>query len=360
MNLSPQQDGAAREFTRWFRNRTTPVFRLFGYAGTGKTTLARQLADDVSHKTVHAAFTGKAALMLKNRGCTDASTIHSLIYRPVEKRDGTVEYEINDNSPLRDASLCVVDECSMVDEALARDLLSFNIPILALGDPAQLPPVAGAGYFTDAEPDFMLTEIHRQVAGNPIIAMSIDVREGRSLAYGEYDGSRVIRRADLLEDDVLRANQILVGKNVTRQNINAKVRAITGRPAGAPVRGDKVVCLKNNHTKGLLNGGLWKVDSAYRDQDAHKMLVSPEDEGKSTAISVPDEFFRGKEADLDWRARKRVDEFTYGYALTVHKAQGSQWDDVVIFDESAVFREHRARHLYTAITRAAKRVTIVQ
>lgn len=360
MIRSPQQDVAAREFSHWFRNPSSPVFRLFGYAGTGKTTLAKHLAGDVSHRTVFAAFTGKAALMLKRRGCADASTIHSLIYRPVEKRDGSVEYEINDNSPLREASLCVIDECSMVDEDLAADLLSFNVPILALGDPAQLPPVAGAGYFTEAEPDVMLTEIHRQLTGNPIISMSIDVREGRRLAYGDYGSSRVIRRADLLEEDVLKADQILVGKNITRQNINAKFRQITGKPPGAPTKGDKVVCLKNNHNKGLLNGGLWEVQSTYRDQNAHRMVVTPEDEGSATAIVVPDEFFRGTEKELDWRALKRVDQFTYGYALTVHKSQGSQWDDVVIFDESAVFREDRHRHLYTAITRAAKRVTVVQ
>ncbi|WP_020187812.1 AAA family ATPase [Methylopila sp. 73B] len=360
MILSPQQEIAAADFTRWFRSPSSPVYRLFGYAGTGKTTLAKQLAESVSYSTRYAAFTGKAALMLKRRGCTDASTIHSLIYRPVEKRDGSVEYELNTNGPLRDATLLVIDECSMVDEDLARDLLSFNVPILALGDPAQLPPVSGAGYFTDAEPDTMLTEIHRQLAGNPIIRMSIDIREGRRLALGQYGQSRVIRRADLTEEDVLQADQVLVGRNVTRQQINTKFRGLLGRPS-APTTGDKLVCLKNKRDRGLLNGGLWRVDRAMHDvSGVHRMKVTSEDEAAAADIVVPNEFFTGEEAKLDWRARKRIDEFTYGYALTVHKSQGSQWDDVVVFDESSFFREHATAHLYTALTRAAKRVTIVQ
>ncbi|MGZ5999644.1 MAG: ATP-binding domain-containing protein, partial [Rhizomicrobium sp.] len=80
---------------------------------------------------------------------------------------------------------------------------------------------------------------------------------------------------------------------------------------------------------------------------------------KGMKVSVRQECFTGKVDALDWPQRKKYDEFDYGYVLTVHKAQGSQWDDVVLFDESFAFPESRARWLYTGITRAAKTLTVV-
>ena len=81
---------------------------------------------------------------------------------------------------------------------------------------------------------------------------------------------------------------------------------------------------------------------------------------KSVKVAVLKAFFEGTEGELAYPIRRESDEFDYGYALTVHKAQGSQWDDVLLFDESYAFREHRARWLYTGLTRAAKRLTIVR
>jgi exodeoxyribonuclease-5 len=135
------------------RNGTPPVFRLFGYAGTGKTTLARHIADGVDGEVKFAAFTGKAALVMRNKGCDNASTIHSLIYRARESGVEQPSFELWDDAPASKAKLIVIDECSMVDAELGRDLMSFDCPLLVLGDPAQLPPIQGGGFFTDSEPD---------------------------------------------------------------------------------------------------------------------------------------------------------------------------------------------------------------
>ncbi len=157
---------------RWLKRGEPQVFRLFGYAGVGKTTLARHVAEAADGETAFAAFTGKAAMVMRAHGCPGATTIHALIYRASEGADGAPTFTINEDGPASRASLIVIDECSMVDAELARDLLSFGKPILVLGDPFQLPPVKGGGYFTDAAPDVMLTEIHRQAEDNPIIRLA--------------------------------------------------------------------------------------------------------------------------------------------------------------------------------------------
>src|SRR4029078_10560812 len=123
------------------RSGTPQVFRLFGYAGTGKTTLARHLAECVRAKVLFAAFTGKAALVMRSKGCERASTIHSLIYKPRESGEEIPSFDLWDDAPASKAALIVIDECSMVDAELGRDLMPFGVPVLVLGDPAQLPPI---------------------------------------------------------------------------------------------------------------------------------------------------------------------------------------------------------------------------
>ena len=378
MSWSPQQDQAINAVAAWLRDRRAPqVFRLFGFAGSGKTTLARHLAQDVVGQVLYACFTGKAALVLRKKGCESASTIHSLIYKPVEDPvSGITTFVLNPDSAVATASLVVIDEVSMVGEDLARDLLSYGTKVLVLGDPAQLPPVKGEGYFINAKADVMLTEVHRQAAENPIIRLSMDVRQGRGMQPGRYGDSLVVRRTDVDKDAmremVLAADQLLCGRNKTRQTFNQRVRelrGIAGRLAPwHPVEGDRLVCLRNNGTKGLLNGGLWDVNSvsyepptARRAHGVFEMEVESVDEpGRAhVEVSTPEQFFKGTEQDMDWRERKRADEFCHGYALTVHKAQGSAWDNVLLFDESSVFRENAAKHLYTGITRAAERVTVI-
>ena len=360
---SAEQSAALDKVGRWLKAGEPQVFRLFGYAGVGKTTLARHVAEAASGEAAFAAFTGKAALVLRSKGCVGASTIHALIYRASEGEEGAPTFKLNHDGPASKASLIVIDECSMVDEELGRDLLSFGKPILVLGDPAQLPPVKGGGFFTEAAPDVMLTEIHRQAENNPIIRLSEIVRAGGEIPYGVYGDSRVIRRDEIEAPQVLAADQVLIGLNRTRRLYNKRIRTLRGVAETLPVAGDKLVCLRNDRTKGLINGGLWRVEElGGLKKDFVKMSVRSEDEpGRSLAkVAVLKAFFEGTEADLPYPIRRESDEFDYGYALTVHKAQGSQWDDVILFDESGAFREHRARWLYTGVTRAAQRLTLVR
>jgi exodeoxyribonuclease-5 len=333
---------------------------------------------------------------MRSKGCWDARTIHSLIYQPREKgtdrlqtlqlelgryyEEGVCEeslqfrsllrqiedekkavksphFELNLDSDLASASLLIVDEISMVGGKMVDDLLYFRVPILVLGDPAQLPPVASAGYFTKREPDVLLTEIHRQAKDDPIIRMSMDVREGRGLQYGTYGESSVIRLADF-DPASINGAQMLVGLNETRRKANAFCRAKRGFTGQIPVVGDRLVCLRNNHELGLLNGTLWNVDSVGAGCDDLRTLGLTGEEGQSIFVEAFDHPFKGEEIP-HW-LRREAEHFEYGYCLTVHKAQGSEWDDVLLRDESACFRQDADRWLYTGITRAAKKVTVVR
>jgi exodeoxyribonuclease-5 len=367
--FSPHQETALRTVADWLkrtpgRKSTPPVFRLFGYAGTGKTTLARHIAAGVDGKVLFAAFTGKAAMVMRSKGCERASTIHSLIYRARESDEELPSFELWDNAPAASAKLIVIDECSMVDAELGRDLLSFGVPLLVLGDPAQLPPVQGGGFFTDAEPDVMLTEVHRQAQEDPIVRLSMQVRAGERIEPGIYGRTQVVSRSDLDPQRVLDADQVLVGRNATRRAYNMRMRQRRGLDDPMPQAGDKLVCLRNNRRKGLFNGSLWSVGerltSRARAGTVRLRLLPEEESGrKPVKVAIRPECFSGGIEDLEWLIRKRYDEFDYGYVLTVHKAQGSQWDDVVLFDESYAFSDSRDRWLYTGITRAAKQLTIV-
>jgi len=368
---SPQQDSALQAVARWLkatRAGAPQVFRLFGYAGAGKTTLAREIAAGVNGQVLFGAFTGKAAHVLHQKGCSGASTIHSMIYTLEDDDRDEPHFILNPDSPVRGASLVIIDEVSMVDEALGRDLLSFGTPILVLGDPAQLPPVKGTGFFTEAEPDVMLTEVHRQAAESPIIRLATEVRQGGRLSIGEFGDARVIARAAVTPEQVLAADQVLVGLNKTRHAYNARIRTLKGIASETPIVGDKLVCLKNAKEKRLLNGSLWSVVEAPTPRKADRrdgttpLVVTPDDAGaraRDVDVRVKNEFWSGRDGDLDWRDKRGTEEFTFGYALTCHKAQGSQWNDIIVFDESATFREDRARWLYTAITRAATKLTVV-
>ncbi|AMM84343.1 ATP-dependent RecD-like DNA helicase [Martelella sp. AD-3] len=374
MEFSPQQDEALKAVSRWLKEGRSPVFRLFGFAGTGKTTLARHFAEHVDGEVLFAAFTGKAAQVLRSRGASNARTIHSLIYRP--KGEEMIEdeetgktsvapmFSINRQSPLAKAALIIIDECSMVDEKLGQDLVSFGTPVLVLGDPGQLPPVSGGGYFTNHEPDYLLTEIHRQARDNPIIDLAMRVREGDEIPLGDYGQAKVITKRDVTQDLVLDADQVLVGTNRTRRRYNQRLRELKGFSQVYPQAGDKLVCLRNDPAKGLLNGSLWKVMSASKEtvKPGINLLVNPEEDDPdrgAARIKLLKAAFEDSQTEIPWSTKKRYDDFDYGYALTVHKAQGSQWNNVVLFDESWAFRDTRERWLYTAITRAAERLTIV-
>lgn len=370
MTWSPQQDAAIKAVSSWLKDPCgAQTFRLFGYAGTGKTTLAKELAAAVKGKVLYATFTGKAALVLRKKGCDDASTIHSLIYRVETDEDtGEARFELNPDSELADAALLIVDEVSMVGDDLARDLLSFGTRILVLGDPAQLPPVKGEGYFINAEPDVMLTEVHRQAQDNPIIRMSMEIREGGRLTPGAYGDSLIARSASLGRDRlgelVLGADQLLCGLNRTRTQYNHRMRAMKGLVGKAqpwhPTVGDRLICLRNDKSKAIFNGGIWDAEKVKFGDDRFEIRVRSLDEDRDPlTVDVLEPFFNGTEQSIPWQEKRGTQEFTFGWAITVHKSQGSSWPHVIVFDESGVFRESKRNHLYTAITRAEERVTVI-
>ena len=183
----------------------------------------------------------------------------------------------------------------------------------------------------------MLTEVHRQAQDDPIVRLSMEIRAGNPLTQGQYGETQVVRRDALDPKRVLDADQVLVGRNVTRRAYNARLRERRGFADALPMAGDKLVCLRNNRRKGLFNGGLWMVKERPkpRRQIIRMQLKPDEDLGERLIkVSVRPECFTGAIEEFDWPQRKAYDEFDFGYVLTVHKAQGSQWDDVVLFDES--------------------------
>jgi exodeoxyribonuclease-5 len=409
MKWSPQQDKALVDAAAFLKS-DHQVHRIFGYAGTGKTTLARHIAQDAGN-VLFAAYTGKAAHVLQTKGCAGASTIHSLIYTSrdrskkklkemeeavsmlsddldsddltqdsrnkiiarikdinkllVRERENASKpaFNLNPESVVREADLVIIDECSMIDAAMGADLLSFGTKILVLGDPAQLPPIGGAGYFTEGvTPDTMLDEIHRQAEDSPIIRMATDTRLGKQLDYGSYgDGCRVIMPKDVVREMATGADQILVGKNKTRFSTNSRIRSIKGLHDPYPVPGDRLVCLRNNHELGLLNGAIFYVVEVGGVMDSKVLMtIRPEDGESTTEVLAHEHYFLGKGDELNWFEKKEAEEFDFGYALTVHKSQGSQWNSVYLTDESHCFRSDRWRWLYTGITRAAEELTVVR
>jgi len=411
MRFSPQQDKALLQVDDWYRFGGKQVFHLFGYAGTGKTTLARHLAENIDGDVLFAAYTGKAAHVLKTKGCENASTIHSLIYRSRDKSKAHLQkleqeleallktlhnaevdhinnhprvkslrkeiadeihnssqpfFTLNTESIIKNASLVIIDECSMVGPTMGEDLLSFGVPVLVLGDPAQLPPIGAAGYFTEGvRPDIMLDEVHRQAAESPILRMATKVRNGEFLEVGDYgENCQVYRQGTKLEkEQMLAYDQLLVGKNTTRYASNIKMRRLLDINDIYPVVGDRLVCLRNNGELGLLNGAIFNVTDVegVMDNKVH-MSVQSEDSPMSVSVASHEHHFLGQGDELkkQYWLRGEAEEFDYGYALTVHKSQGSQWDNVCVFDESGVFRDQRFRWLYTAITRAAGSVSVVK
>jgi exodeoxyribonuclease V len=372
-----QQREAIAAILSWLERRDRPYFYLAGYAGTGKTTLAAHIGRQLAGTVIFGAYTGKAADVMRKKGCADAATLDSLIYRPRVQvtctatppcssppcsercryqRERYVGRELNKDGPLVGAKLCVVDEASMIGEQLGRDLLSFGVPVFTLGDMAQLPPVGDAGFFTRRAPDFELTQVHRQALASPVIQLATRARQGLPLRLGEYGDSAVVSGADICTKELLNFDQVICGTHHTRNALNKEIRRELGYGGLTPERGEKVLCLKNNRGKGLRNGTLWTVIEALRTRDGYVEMEVESEDGFKVDVVAPVEGFTawdGSGADLP------MQPFAFGYCITCHKAQGSQWDSILVIDESGVFRQHRWRWLYTAITRAVERVVVV-
>jgi exodeoxyribonuclease-5 len=409
MLLSKEQNKAIQIVMDWYTQKPHSknkgqVFKLFGYAGTGKTTLAKEVLALITGEVIFGAYTGKAASVMRAKGCVGAETIHSLIYLVKDKskalllefeqelldkiaykdelEDDTAKaradadikrlhkiiederkklsspsFSLNPDSQLHDAALLILDEGSMIDTEMGQDLLSFKIPILVLGDPEQLPPIYGAGFFNE-NPDILLTEVHRQARGNPIIDLATIVRSQKPLEPGKYGKSEVIAAGAKLGEAVLEYDQILVGRNITRTAVNARIRKLLGFTEWYPVHGEKLICLRNNKDLGLLNGTMWTVED-IGDIDNHRINLTLVGEGgHMITVEMHAAPFRGEK--IPYYEKKEAQEFDFGYAITVHKSQGSQWENVLVVDESSCFGPNRFKWLYTGITRAANTVAVLK
>ena len=285
------------------------------------------------------------------------------------------KFTFNVESKLFHKKLIIVDEASMVGTEIANDLRSFGVPILAIGDPGQLPPVADTAGFNIATPDVFLTEIHRQAKDNPIIWLSMLARAGELLPMGKHgDTVNVIRRSqDNVSYDPDRDVQVIVGTNANRWRVTEKIRNAIGYDSDAPMVGERLICCRNSTSNpAVVNGTLVTVTGAPEQlfDGSESFALKYEDEEGIARQSVVyqglfeehkakkrDHFTADKKAAF--QSRKNNEHFDWAWAITCHKSQGSSWPDVCVHDESGVFREDSAKWLYTAITRSSEILTVV-
>lgn len=410
--LTADQQEAEALIEAWYFHLNTQIFVLCGYAGTGKTFLVdhvvRALGLVAGESAAFVAPTGKAASVLIKAG-VPATTVHSLIYTREEDIEVDENGEVISEQFLRfvrresidsKIKLIVLDETSMVSDDVLRDLLSFGVKCLCCGDPAQLPPVGGSNTLLRS-PVITLREIVRQERDNPIVRLAERIRAGERPQYGEYGSVSVVPRRSL--DAAARrklfceADQIIVGTNRTRALVNREVRAFRGIPPERilPEEGEKIICTLNDWSKPLdergdfhlVNGIIGTCYHVREQLDGLGQLdFQPEflpdrveDLPFDTGIFVRGQYYHGygnraclltngilvhegnREMLRRFKVRREdtVCRFEFAYAVTCHKAQGSEYDFLVVVDESGFFENGR-EWLYTAVTRAKKRLVIIR
>lgn len=382
------QKMALQSFNEW-RTSGRPVWRLNGYAGTGKTTLARWILDILGAEAHLIAPTGKAARVLTVKTGRPATTIHKLIYVPVgEERDrvmdelsdlldkgtpesdpevkrlradldylkeaeGDLKFVKRDLSP--PPKFLVVDESSMVSEKIAEDIRSLNTRVILIGDSFQLPPVKAAPGWEEHEPDATLEQVVRTTQeGQPITDAANAIRRGeRPVSNGNF---YIAGRGELDWDDFIKADIVLCGTNKRRRQLNNGIRSRLGF-MGDVKEGERVICLSNNDTFDITNGETFKVAKVgdRLRQPGSCRLVLERDNGDMIGVPVWLPLFQD-DSQIHQCPRNLI-PLTFGYAITVHKSQGSEWNNVVLCDDWE--RGERDRWLYTGITRAKERCTLI-
>lgn len=391
MQLNKKQEQGLFVAVQRYKNREKYTC-ISGYAGSGKSTLVRFIVQalpgvDPEQDVVYATFTGKAAQVLLKKGNKNVSTLHKLLFESLPRADGTWFRRPVDHIPYK---VIVVDEVSMVPQSMIDQIFRHDVYLIALGDPFQLPPISKDDVNTLLDrPHVFLDEIHRQAQESEIIRVSMDIREGKPLELLDGKEVKIFNPAEFTDSMLLWADQVLVGTNATRINLNNTMRSLLGRDGG-PQDGDKVICLRNywdieaDNGDPLVNGTIGYLQDPYTtyvkfpyflgshrfevlnsqfisDSDAHfpalnmdkKMIMTGE---KCCDFKTAWTIERNKQHG--WKMPK---EFTYGYAITCHKAQGSQWDKVLIVEEKFPFdKTEHARWLYTALTRSVEKAVIIK
>jgi exodeoxyribonuclease-5 len=375
---------------------------LGGYAGTGKTYLLHHLINNLDKPPICLCPTGKAASVLQKKlNGVFVNTIHSALYVPVppsmydltrleeqllhipgdealisaiqaEKmklNEKKISFADKDNVCIQPGDLVIIDEASMVTNKMLDDLEKTMAKILFVGDPGQLPPVGDAGYFSSQRPDIILKQVQRQALDNPIIRLSMDIRQGNDID-SRINSEHVIRKPKGEYDMSLftQCDQILTGRNLVRRKLNRITRKLYGHQDSTyPVNGEKLISLKNLHFHGSLfiNGVQCSSKSEMHfDPDTGDWYMDLLYEGclvrRAPIYTYPFEaHYNDNAIEEPWPARVGMLELDYGYAITVHKSQGSEWDHVTLVDDAMNDRDRgfRKRWLYTAVTRAKEKLT---
>lgn len=397
--LSADQIKASEAIIAHISGKTGQILTMGGFAGTGKTTTLAASIGMVTNRPniAFCAFSGKAASVLKsklNRAMALApgdyvGTIHGLIYKPRHGNSGggtLTETDIEtDKAPVErkpiigvqdqrmafdlvediDQKVIVVDEASMVNAEIFEDLKSFGRSIIAIGDHGQLPPVFGSFNLME-NPMIRLEKIHRQAEGDPIIEVSRLAREDGRIPIGVYGpGVEKIQKTGSLNfaDRIGLETMVLCGMNVTRVWWNNFLRTRHGFTSNDPEVGERIICLKNNREMEIYNGMTGQITSIVAKGQHWYKMGATFDQGNiydgwcykhqfgsvKTAFSVP-----GMPA---WQVG---DLFDWAYAMTVHKSQGSEADDVVVIEERISRTDDDWRRwLYTAVTRSKKKLLVV-
>ena len=373
---------------------------IAGLAGTGKSSLVAAIIQSLpgiepEEDVVYCAFTGKACQVLSKMGNKNTSTLHRLLFKYVPLPAGGFKKIPKDEL---DYNIVVVDECSMVPQEFVDLLLKYGVYVIFLGDPFQLPPIEkDKGNNLLDHPHIFLTEIMRQEKDNDIIDLSMKIREGKALSVQDGKNAKVFRKGDLNTGMLEWADIILCATNKTRNALNNQMRELKGF-GNIPEDGDKIICLQNNwdcfsidtnNEAGLgdplVNGCVGFLHNPYISfNPIPKWCHAPIDSiptvvGRFVSETRQDygvltmdknQYDKGEET-LDWKTRYKLgkgkdkylipEQFTYGYAITTHRAQGSQWENVLVIEENfPIEAEEHARWLYTACTRSSDRLVVIK
>ena len=392
MELTIKQEEGLNEALRRYHNGDKYV-TIAGYAGTGKTTLVKFIIAALNveeDKVAYASYTGKAAEVLRKKGNKNAMTLHRLLYDSIPRPGGG--FFRKPKSSL-DYTIVVVDEVSMVPRSMIEILLRRKVFVIFLGDPGQLPMIdknESHDYLQHSH--VFLDEVMRQAAESEIIQLTMKIRNGEDIPFTKGNEVMVIPRKELVTGHLTWADSIICATNITRHGVNHQMRELLGYK-DILEDGEKIICKRNywedlnEDGDALVNGTIGMVENPFKSfvriphyiknnrHDLPIITCNIKPEGGSEFVSVDiDKDFLIKEAPcVDWRVSYQLGklknkigdilprQITYGYALTCHAAQGSEWDKVLVIEENFPFdKKEHSRWLYTAATRAAEKLVLVK